>query len=105
MTGEHSTMTDSKHEALKKKLEEIKSKLLSELKNESSIPVNRAEGSFGYLRPSYSAQEIQKGLREVPFLDALFERRVQDWVDEEIKEEELLKGTKMEPSSGGKVLP
>src|SRR5580693_6337859 len=60
MTGEHSTMTDSKHEALKKKLEEIKSKLLSELKNESSIPINRAEGSFGRLRPSYSAQEIQK---------------------------------------------
>ena len=99
-------MTDSKHEALKKKLEEIKSKLLSELKNESSIPINRAEGSFGRLRPSYSAQEIQKGLREVPFLDALFERRVQDWVDEdeEIKEE-LLKGVKMGPSSRGKALP
>jgi hypothetical protein len=98
-------MTDSKHEALKKKLEEIKSKLLSELKNESSIPINRAEGSFGHLRPSYSAEEIQKGLREVPFLDALFERRVQDWVDEEIKEEELLNGMKMEPSSRGKALP
>ena len=97
-------MTDSKHEALKKKLEEIKSKLLSELKNESSIPINRAEGSFGHRRPRYSAQEIQKGLREVPFLDALFERRVQDWVDEEIKEE-LLKGTKMEPSGRGKALP
>jgi hypothetical protein len=98
-------MTDSKHEALKKKLEEIKSKLLSELKNESSIPINSAEGSFRHLRPSYSAREIQKGLREVPFLDALFERRVQDWVDEEIKEEELLKGMKMEPSSRGKALP
>jgi len=99
-------MTDSKHEALKKKLEEIKSKLLSELKNESSIPVNRAEGSFEHLRPSYSAQEIQKGLREVPFLDALFERRVQDWVDEdeEIKEK-LLQSTKMEPSGRGKALP
>jgi|HubBroStandDraft_2_1064218.scaffolds.fasta_scaffold131776_1 hypothetical protein len=99
-------MTDSKHEALKKKLEEIKSKLLSELKNESSIPINRAEGSFRHLRPSYSAREIQKGLREVPFLDALFERRVQDWVDEdeEIKEK-LLKGTKMEPSGRGKALP
>ena len=99
-------MTDSKHEALKKKLEEIKSKLLSELKNESSIPINRSEGSFGRLRPSYSAQEIQKGLREVPFLDALFERRVQEWVDEdeEIKEE-LLKGVKMGPSSRGKALP
>jgi hypothetical protein len=99
-------MTDLKHEALKKKLEEIKSKLLSELKNESSIPINRAEDSFGHLRPSYSAREIQKGLKEVPFLDALFERRVQDWVDEdeEIKEE-LLKGTKMEPSGRGKALP
>jgi hypothetical protein len=99
-------MTDSKHEALKKKLEEIKSKLLSELKNESSIPINRAEASFGHLRPSYSSREIQKGLREVPFLDALFERRVQDWVDEdeEIKEE-LLKGTKMEPLGRGKALP
>ena len=99
-------MTDSKHEALKKKLEEIKSKLLSELKNESSISINRAESSFGHLRPSYSAQEIQKGLKEVPFLDALFERRVQDWIDEdeEIKEE-LLKGMKMEPSSRGKALP
>src|SRR5580692_2300705 len=97
-------MTDSKHEALKKKLEEIKSKLLSELKNESSIPINRAEGSFRHLRPSYSAREIQKGLREVPFLDALFERRVQDWVDEEIKEK-LLKGTKMEPAGRGKALP
>ena len=98
-------MTDSKHEVLKKKLAEIKSKLLSELKNESSIPINSAEGSFRHLRPSYSAREIQKGLREVPFLDALFERRVQDWVDEEIKEEELLKGMKMEPSSRGKALP
>ena len=99
-------MTDSKHEALKKKLEEIKSKLLSELKNESSIPINSAEGSFRHLRPSYSAREIQKGLREVPFLDALFERRVQDWIDEdeEIKEESL-KGMKIEPSSRGKALP
>jgi hypothetical protein len=92
-------MTDSKHEALKKKLDEIKSKLLSELRHENSIPINRAEVSFGQLRPSYSAQEIQKGLREVPFLDAFFERRVQDWVDDEIKEEELLKGRKMESSS------
>ena len=95
-------MTDTNHEALKKQLEEIGSKLLGELRNEAKVPINHAEGSFGQLQKKYSFRDIQKALKEVPLLYALFERRVQDGVDAEIKNEKSLENMKMKVSERGK---